>query len=103
MPAFPEPGGFLLALHPSVVVLIGVLTGSGGGLNRDVLSAQVPAILRQSELYAAATVPGALLFVLLLQFAVAPAVVGGVCIAAVLLVRLAAICWMLMLPATRGL
>ena len=90
-------------LHPTVVVLMGVLTGSGGGLIRDVLSAQVPTILRQSELYAAATLPGALLFVLLQPFAVAPAVVGAVGIAAVLLVRLAAIRWKLTLPATRGL
>ena len=92
-----------LGFHPSLVVLMGVLTGSGGGLIRDVLSAQVPTILRQSELYAAATIPGALLFVLLQQFAVTPAAVGAVCIATVLLVRLAAIRWKLMLPETRGL
>lgn len=92
-----------LGLHPTVVVLMGVLTGSGGGLIRDVLSAQVPTILRQSELYAAATIPGALLFVVLRQFAISPPVVGGICIAAVLLVRLAAIRWKLMLPVMRGL
>ena len=92
-----------LGLNPTAVVLMGVLTGSGGGLIRDVLSAQVPTILRQSELYAAATIPGALLFVLLQQFAVTPAAVGAVCIATVLLVRLAAIRWKLMLPETRGL
>ena len=92
-----------LGLHPSVVVLMGVLTGSGGGLIRDVLSAQVPTVLRQSELYAAATIPGALLFVALQHFSVTPAMVGAGCIGSVLLIRLAAIRWKLMLPETRGL
>lgn len=87
-----------LGFHPSVVVLMGILTGSGGGLIRDVLSAQVPSILRQSELYAAATIPGALLFVLLQHFPVSPVVVATVCIGSVLLVRLAAMRWRLMLP-----
>jgi uncharacterized membrane protein YeiH len=92
-----------LGLHPSVVVLMGVLTGSGGGLIRDVLSAQVPTILRQSELYAAATLPGALIFVVLQQFPVAPGLVAAACIGSVLLVRLAAIRWRLMLPTLRDL
>lgn len=87
-----------LGFHPSVVVLMGVLTGSGGGLIRDVLSAQVPSVLRQSELYAAATIPGALLFVALRHFPISPLVVGAICIGAVLLVRLAAMRWRLMLP-----
>ena len=88
-----------LGFDPSVVVLMGVLTGSGGGLIRDVLSAQVPSILRQSELYAAATIPGALLFVVLQHFPVSPLLAGAVCIGSVFLVRLAAMRWRLTLPA----
>jgi len=87
-----------LGLHPSLVVLMGVLTGSGGGLIRDVLSAQVPSILRQSELYAAATFPGALLFVIMQHFPVSPVVAATVCIGSVFLVRLAAMRWRLTLP-----
>jgi len=42
-----------------------MMTGTAGGLLRDVLSAQVPFILRKGELYAAASIPGAVLFVVL--------------------------------------
>ncbi|HEU4812919.1 MAG TPA: trimeric intracellular cation channel family protein [Xanthomonadaceae bacterium] len=47
---------------PLGAVLLGVLTGVGGGMVRDVLVAQVPAVL-QRELYAVAALAGAIVFV----------------------------------------
>src|ERR1044071_2508529 len=49
-------------LNPIMAALLGVLTGIGGGMLRDVLVAEVPAVLR-SDLYAVAALAGALLVV----------------------------------------
>jgi len=45
-------------LNPLMAALLGVLTGIGGGMLRDVLVAQVPIVLR-AELYAVAALAGA--------------------------------------------
>jgi uncharacterized membrane protein YeiH len=49
-------------LNPVMAALLGVLTGIGGGMLRDVLVAQVPYVLR-AELYAVAALAGALVVV----------------------------------------
>jgi len=49
-------------LNPIMAALLGVLTGIGGGMLRDVLVADVPAVLR-AELYAVAALAGALVVV----------------------------------------
>ncbi|MFL5616727.1 MAG: trimeric intracellular cation channel family protein [Gemmatimonadaceae bacterium] len=50
-----------LAFHlaPVASVLLGVMTGVGGGVVRDLLVNQVPTILRRTELYAVAALAGA--------------------------------------------
>lgn len=50
-------------LNPIAAMLLGVLTGVGGGMLRDVLVSEVPAVLR-GELYASAALAGAALVVL---------------------------------------
>ena len=45
-------------LNPVAAILLGVLTGVGGGMLRDVLVSEVPAVLR-GELYASAALAGA--------------------------------------------
>lgn len=45
-------------LNPVMAALLGMLTGIGGGVARDVLLAQIPAVLR-SDLYAMAALAGA--------------------------------------------
>ena len=49
-------------LTPVMAALLGVLTGVGGGMLRDVLVAQVPTVLR-AELYAVAALAGAVVVV----------------------------------------
>jgi uncharacterized membrane protein YeiH len=49
-------------LNPVMAALLGVLTGIGGGMLRDVLVAQVPNVLR-AELYAVAALAGAIVVV----------------------------------------
>lgn len=89
----------LLGFSGIVVALFGVITGTAGGLIRDVLSAQIPNIMRKGELYAAASIPGAVLYVVLHAFKVQPVwVIPAACMATVLTLRLAAIRWRWMVP-----
>jgi uncharacterized membrane protein YeiH len=48
-----------------IVVVMGTITGSAGGLLRDVLNAEVPLLLRQSDLYATAAIAGATVYLVL--------------------------------------
>jgi uncharacterized membrane protein YeiH len=65
-------------LNPLGAVLLGMLTGIGGGMLRDVLVSDVPTVLR-SELYAIAALAGAAVVVggHMLNLPVGPAVLVG--------------------------
>ena len=84
-------------LSPVMAALLGMLTGVGGGVARDVLLAEVPAVLR-SDLYAVAALVGAGIVVggvMLHLPLIVPAVVGGlVCFG----LRVMAIRWGWQLP-----
>jgi len=56
--------GKALAFHagPVAATLLGMLTGIGGGMVRDVLVSEIPTVLR-TELYAVAALVGAVVFV----------------------------------------
>ncbi len=60
--AFFAVSGAQKAIHfglgPAMAALLGMLTGIGGGMTRDVLLAQVPVVLR-ADLYAVAALVGA--------------------------------------------
>lgn len=66
-------------LGPVGAVMLGVLTGVGGGIARDVLVAQVPSVLRRTELYAVAALAGAIVLVAghALALPMAPVAVAG--------------------------
>jgi len=53
-------------ITPLLAILMGAVTGAGGGTVRDVLLAQVPGVLH-SDVYAAAALTGAAVVVLLLR------------------------------------
>ena len=88
-------------LNPVMAALMGMLTGIGGGMARDILLAEVPAVLR-SELYAVAALAGAAIVVggnMLGLPLLAPAVAGGlVCFG----LRMAALRWGWQLPVPRS-
>jgi len=65
-------------LSPLMAALLGMLTGIGGGVARDVLLAEVPAVLR-SDLYAVAALAGAAIVVggSMLNFPTIAAALGG--------------------------
>ena len=50
-------------LNPLMAALLGMLTGIGGGMTRDVLLAEIPTVLR-ADLYAVAALTGAALVVI---------------------------------------
>jgi uncharacterized membrane protein YeiH len=81
-----------------VLILMGTMTGVAGGVVRDVLSAEVPLILKKGQLYASAAVAGATLYFVLRTMGVPPQVAGPVGMATIAGLRLAAIFWGLHLP-----
>jgi uncharacterized membrane protein YeiH len=83
-----------------VAMMMGVMTGAVGGILRDVLCNEVPLILRK-EIYATASLAGAIIYVAGARLKMDPEVVVPVAIAVVFLTRLAAIKWRLSLPVAR--
>lgn len=69
-----------LAFHlgPVTAVVLGMLTGIGGGMVRDVLAAEVPSVLR-GDVYAVAALAGAAVVVVgrMLQFPSAAVTIAG--------------------------
>ncbi len=69
----------LRELPPINAILLGAITGAGGGTIRDVLLAKVPTVL-WSDVYAAAALAGATVMVVLRRLGVSPvvsAIAGG--------------------------
>lgn len=79
-----------LGFDPWVAVLMGVLTGVGGGVLRDVLSGTTP-LLFTGQVYATAALAGALAFVALERAGLLSPVTYWVAVAVVLAIRVAAI------------
>lgn len=82
---------------PAISIIMGVMTGVAGGMVRDVLSGEIPYILR-TEIYATASLSGALAFVVLSSFLVSQNTAIAIAVIIVLSLRLAAIKWQLALP-----
>ena len=95
-------GGTQVAMAESlpgvICIIMGVMTGVAGGVVRDILTAEIPLILRRGHLYATASITGASLYLLLAHAGIPgplPTLVGMV---AVVLLRFASILWGLRLP-----
>lgn len=73
-------------IHPVMAVVMGGITGVGGGTIRDMLLAEVPTVLR-ADVYATAALLGAAVLVIGLKFNL-PRVAGGL---ACFLLRMAAV------------
>ena len=55
---------------PGIALLMGTITGVAGGIIRDVLTAQIPLVLRPGLLYATAAAAGAGLYLILVRIGV---------------------------------
>jgi uncharacterized membrane protein YeiH len=85
---------------PIIVVLMGTMTGVAGGILRDVITAQVPLILRR-DIYATAAIAGVILYLLLQTFGLPRSRAFGTGMVVVVALRLVAIRWGLRLPIFR--
>ena len=85
---------------PLIVVLMGTMTGVTGGILRDVITAQVPLILRR-EIYATAAIVGVAIYLALHALGVQRALAFGAGMIVVVALRLVAIRWGLHLPVLR--
>jgi len=84
-------------LHPIIGVVMGTITGVAGGVLRDILSGDVPLILRR-DIYATAAITGSVIYLILKAIGIdgMPSVLVGIC--SIFLLRLLAIIWGLRLP-----
>jgi uncharacterized membrane protein YeiH len=78
--------------------LMGMVTGTAGGVVRDVLCAEIPLILRRGQLYASAAIAGAAAYLALERGGIPRDVAAPIGMAAIAAVRFAAILWRLELP-----
>lgn len=88
--------------HPFwVAIAMGCITGSAGGIIRDVLLNNVPVIFRK-EIYAMAGVAGGLLYWLLFRLGVDVSVTVAATFLTICLIRLLAVKYHISLPKLRG-
>jgi len=101
--AFFTISGVQIALQTGngalIAVLMGTITGVAGGMLRDILTGEIPLILRPGRLYATAAIAGAVAFVLLSRTLIRSEVAALIGMAVTATVRLAAIAYGLNLPA----
>ena len=84
-----------------IALLMGTITGVAGGVFRDVLTAEIPLVMRPGRLYATAAIIGAVSYLLLEGGGVPPDVAALVGMGVIAGLRLAAILWRLELPAVQ--
>ncbi|WP_263078031.1 trimeric intracellular cation channel family protein [Endozoicomonas sp. Mp262] len=89
-----------LGAAPLVAIIMGALTGAGGGVIRDLLAGDVPLVLKQG-IYPTAAIAGGLAYVILNMFALPMEWVALSASVIVLVLRLAAIEQNLTLPSWR--
>jgi uncharacterized membrane protein YeiH len=82
-------------------VALGTITGAAGGAVRDVLTAEIPLVLRSGELYASAAIAGTASYFALEALGVPRQTASLLAMAVVAGVRCASIGWRLQLPEFR--
>lgn len=95
--------GYALEAKTSLFIaaLMGVITGTFGGVLRDVLCNKLPALFRQTPLYATCAFAGSYLYGGLLLSGVAQEMALWMAIVAIASCRLAALRWHWVLPVSR--
>jgi uncharacterized membrane protein YeiH len=79
-------------------IVLGTITGAAGGAVRDVLSAEIPLVLRRGDLYASAAILGTAVYFGLAAAGASPPVATWAGMLVVAGLRLASIAWRLQLP-----
>ncbi len=84
-----------------VVVILGTMTGVAGGVFRDMLLAEIPLLLRDGEIYATAAIAGIVVYLILQMTGFDRLTAGYAGMAAIVVIRFAAIFFSLRVPALR--
>jgi len=87
----------LFGFSGPIAIVMGCVTGVVGGMVRDMLSGQIPFVL-QKEIYATASILGAVLYVVCSYFGLGPISAMMIAMFGTLSLRLSAIYWHLSLP-----
>ena len=85
-------------LPPLAGIVLGTVTGSAGGVVRDILSAEIPLVLRRGNLYASAAISGTAAYFILVTLGAARGLATWVGMIVVASVRVASIIWGPRLP-----
>jgi len=84
-----------------VALLMGTITGIFGGVLRDVLTAEIPLVLRPGRLYATAALVGSTLYLILIRLGLVQYVSALIGMGMIASLRFAAILWEIRLPVVR--
>ena len=87
-----------MGLSGMIAVVMGLITGVGGGIIRDLLCRQVPMVLR-TEVYATASIIGGIGYTVSLAYGMGEKTALFLAMTSALFIRLSAIKWHLSLPA----
>ena len=87
-----------MGLSGMIAVVMGLITGVGGGIIRDLLCRQIPMVLR-TEIYATASIMGGIGYTVSLNYGMGEKTALFLAMTSVLIIRLSAIKWHLSLPA----
>jgi uncharacterized membrane protein YeiH len=85
-----------------VAILMGVITGTFGGVLRDIICNELPSIFRRTELYATCSFLGSLVYAVLLKTDFNSGIAAGSGVAVVIVARLIAIRYSIKLPDRAG-
>jgi uncharacterized membrane protein YeiH len=88
---------FDMGISPGIAVVMGIMTGVVGGIIRDILSGEIPLILRR-EIYATASLCGAITFCVVSSTLQNQSLAAVAAVIVTLALRLSAIKWKMSLP-----
>lgn len=89
--------GIRNGLEPIVCITLGVMTGTFGGVIRDILCNEIPVIFRK-EIYATASIAGAVVFIFLLGLNVDTNIIYIVTSLIIIIIRLVVVKYKISLP-----
>jgi uncharacterized membrane protein YeiH len=96
---------YALATDPPVnlliAVILGVVTGTFGGVLADIICNEIPSLFREAPLYATAAFVGAWVYALLVLWAWSEELAAGAAFVTVFAIRIAAVRWNIRLPNAR--
>ncbi len=85
-------------LHPFIAALLGVTTGVFGGVLRDMICNEIPAVFQRTELYATCAFAGAWCYLAVMQTTGNDVLAAIICISVTFVLRMLAIRYKIRLP-----